>query len=75
MHREVLIDRGRFVIEELGLCLLGVCSSGLRGTDGNREFFLHLGRGREKGLGLDRLEAIVDGVVREGEIAASGADT
>lgn len=74
VHREVLIDRGRFVVEELGLALLGVGTSGMRGADGNKEFFLRIGRGREKGLGLDRLEEVVDGVVCEGDMTAPRVD-
>ncbi|MBN1630730.1 MAG: TlyA family RNA methyltransferase [Thermoleophilia bacterium] len=75
VHREVLIDRGRFVVEGLRLALLGVGTSGMRGADGNKEFFLHVGRGREKGLGLDRLEAVVAEVVCEGEMTAPRVDT
>jgi len=60
VHRDVLRERSRFVIEELGVELWGVCSSGVLGTDGNREFFLYLGRDGDKGLGLDTLDAAVD---------------
>lgn len=60
VHRSVLVDRGRFVIADLEIQLLGMCRSGLVGADGNAEFFLHVGRGREKGVGLDRLESVVD---------------
>ncbi|NLO28220.1 MAG: TlyA family RNA methyltransferase [Actinobacteria bacterium] len=60
VHRTVLMERGGFVIEELRVELLGMCRSGLLGADGNVEFFLHVGRGGEKGVGLDRLEAMVE---------------
>lgn len=60
VHRAVLVERGGFIIEELHIDLLGVCRSGLVGADGNVEFFLHVGRGREKGVGLDRLETMVE---------------
>jgi 23S rRNA (cytidine1920-2'-O)/16S rRNA (cytidine1409-2'-O)-methyltransferase len=60
VHRMVLQQRARFMIEELDVQLLGICRSGLPGADGNREFFMHIARGRENGVGLDRLEALVD---------------
>ena len=60
VHRAVLMERAGFIIEELRIELLGMCSSGLAGADGNVEFFLHVGRGREEGVGLDRLEAMVE---------------
>lgn len=63
VHRQVLTERARFVVETLGVGLLGICDSGLRGADGNREFFLHIGRGRGKGLGLDRLETVVEEIL------------
>jgi 23S rRNA (cytidine1920-2'-O)/16S rRNA (cytidine1409-2'-O)-methyltransferase len=67
VHRGVLLERGRFVLEELSLELRGMCRSGLRGTDGNAEFFVHLGRGREKGVGIDRLEAVVEDTLAQAE--------
>jgi 23S rRNA (cytidine1920-2'-O)/16S rRNA (cytidine1409-2'-O)-methyltransferase len=63
VHQLVLLERARFVIEEMGLELLGMCRSGLRGADGNVEFFMRVGRGREKGVGLDRLESLVEDIV------------
>jgi 23S rRNA (cytidine1920-2'-O)/16S rRNA (cytidine1409-2'-O)-methyltransferase len=63
VHRAVLLERGRFVVEELGIDLLGVCESGLPGADGNEEFFFHIARGGEKGPGLDRLEPMVQKVL------------
>lgn len=75
VHRAVLLERGRFVMQELGLDLVGLCASGLRGADGNREFFFHIARGRENGFGLDRLDEVVDEIVRGEDPAASKADT
>jgi hypothetical protein len=43
--------------------LLGLADSGLPGTDGNVEYFLHIARGGAKGLGLDTLEMVVDTTV------------
>lgn len=60
VHRQVLVELGRFVIAHLDTDLLGVTDSGLPGTDGNREFFFHLSRGGENGWGPDTLEAAVD---------------
>jgi 23S rRNA (cytidine1920-2'-O)/16S rRNA (cytidine1409-2'-O)-methyltransferase len=67
VHRTVLQERGRFVIEELNVQLLGICRSGLAGADGNREFFIHIARGRENGVGLDRLGPLVDTVLATAE--------
>ena len=66
IHRQVLQETGRFVIEEAGLEVLGMCRSGVVGASGNREFFIRVGRGREKGVGLDRLEALVEECMRGG---------
>jgi 23S rRNA (cytidine1920-2'-O)/16S rRNA (cytidine1409-2'-O)-methyltransferase len=63
VHRAVLDRVGRFVMEHTDAALLGVADSGLPGTDGNREFVLHVERGGEKGLGLDTLTAAIDDVV------------
>jgi 23S rRNA (cytidine1920-2'-O)/16S rRNA (cytidine1409-2'-O)-methyltransferase len=63
VHRKVLVECARFMIEEVELNVLGISRSGLRGTDGNQEFFLHVARGGDNGLGLDRLEAVVDGIL------------
>ncbi len=67
VHRRVLVERGRFVIEELDADLLGICRSGLPGADGNEEFFFHIARGGEKGLGLDTLEPAVHEVLAHAE--------
>ena len=73
VHRKALMEVGRFVVEEARLDLLGLCRSGLRGADGNEEFFLHVGRGREKGVRLDRLESIVDELLVAGETGGEAA--
>ena len=73
VHRKVLVEVGRFVIQEGGLDLLGLCRSGLRGADGNEEFFLHIVRGREKGVRLDRLESTVDELLAAGETGGEAA--
>ena len=51
VHREVLVFPGAFVVDELGLELLGLTDSGLPGADGNVEYFFYIGRGGEKGHG------------------------
>lgn len=63
VYRQVLLELGRFVIEDTDVALCGVVDSGLPGTDGNREFFFLLSRGGEKGWALDTLEAAVDVLV------------
>jgi 23S rRNA (cytidine1920-2'-O)/16S rRNA (cytidine1409-2'-O)-methyltransferase len=63
VHKQVLIDAARFASENVGLDVLGVCRSGVPGAGGNLEFFLHVARGREKGLGLDRLQEVVNDCV------------
>jgi len=73
IHRKVLVERARFMIEVAGLSVLGICRSGLRGTDGNQEFFLHVGRGGERGLEIDRLEEVVQGVLAAENTSATGA--
>ena len=60
VHRGVLLERGRLVIERLDAELSAICRSGLPGADGNEEFFFHITRGGEKGAALDRLESLVD---------------
>jgi 23S rRNA (cytidine1920-2'-O)/16S rRNA (cytidine1409-2'-O)-methyltransferase len=65
VHRAVLLERGRFVIEQLDAELYGMCRSGLRGTDGNEEFFLYIGRGSENAVGIDRLESVVNDTLAE----------
>jgi 23S rRNA (cytidine1920-2'-O)/16S rRNA (cytidine1409-2'-O)-methyltransferase len=60
VHKEVLRRIGEFLTREIALDVLGLCPSSLPGVGGNVEFFYHIARGREKGLGLDRLEALVE---------------
>lgn len=60
VHREVLSRLGQFVVNELDANLINMTDSGLPGTDGNVEFFFHIGRGGEKGHGLDTLEELVE---------------
>lgn len=63
VHREVLLGLARFVVSELDAEFLGVTDSGLPGADGNVEYFFHIGRGGEKGHGLDTLEQLVGATV------------
>lgn len=67
VHRAVLVDRATFILKDLGLEVYGMSRSGLRGADGNLEFFIYLGRGREKGLGIDRLEELVEETLAQPE--------
>jgi len=64
IHKRVLLQIATFVAGGLGLEVLGACRSGLPGVAGNLEFFLHIGRGREKAVRLDRLEKLVEECVR-----------
>ena len=64
VHRDVLVRVATFAVAELKVEVRGICDSGLPGTDGNVEFFLHIQRGGEKGLGLDTLGAVVDETLR-----------
>jgi len=79
VHRRVLLESARFLVCTLDTQLRGICRSALLGADGNAEFFLHLGRGGEKGAGLDTLEGLVDELLAEdgiGEVVGAGeADT
>ncbi len=72
VHRQVLLDSGKFMLLDLGLDVLGMCSSGLPGADGNKEFFIHISRGGEKGLELDRLESLIDGILTAKETPVTG---
>ncbi len=65
VHRAVLLERGRSIIEAQGIQLVGVCRSGLPGTDGNREFFFRVGRGGENALDLDTLEQLIEDLLIE----------
>jgi 23S rRNA (cytidine1920-2'-O)/16S rRNA (cytidine1409-2'-O)-methyltransferase len=59
-RRKVLREAGGFVIEQLDAHLLGLCRSRQPGTGGNVEFFFHVGRGGGNGVGLDRLEELIN---------------
>lgn len=67
VHRQTLVERGRFVIDVLDSELHGICRSGVPGVDGNREFFFHIARCGEKGIELDRLESLVLQVLASAE--------
>jgi 23S rRNA (cytidine1920-2'-O)/16S rRNA (cytidine1409-2'-O)-methyltransferase len=69
VHRQVLARAARHAVEAVGLEVMGVCRSSVPGVGGNVEFFLYLSRGREKGLGLDRLEELI-GTCVSGESSA-----
>lgn len=73
VHRSVLKERGRFVVSDLGLALLGLCRSAKPGTDGNVEFFIHCGRGGEKGVGVDTLDLLVEQAVFGDEQMEAGS--
>lgn len=60
---EVLARATTFATEELSLDVRGVSDSGLRGTEGNREFFVWLSRGGEQGLDPDNLAEEINRVV------------
>jgi 23S rRNA (cytidine1920-2'-O)/16S rRNA (cytidine1409-2'-O)-methyltransferase len=60
VHRAVVIETGRFLMREARVDVLNVCRSSVPGVGGNQEFFYHIGRGREKGVGLDRLAEVVE---------------
>jgi 23S rRNA (cytidine1920-2'-O)/16S rRNA (cytidine1409-2'-O)-methyltransferase len=71
VHRAVVMDTGAFLLGQARVDVLDVCRSEVRGVGGNVEFFYHIARGREKGLGLDRLEQVVERCVRsEGQEGA-----
>jgi 23S rRNA (cytidine1920-2'-O)/16S rRNA (cytidine1409-2'-O)-methyltransferase len=67
VHRSVLLELGRFVVEDLRLPVWGVTDSGLPGAGGNREFFLLFGRGGEAGLTPATLERAVDRLLAKGD--------
>ena len=65
VHETVLVRVCRFLVEDAGVEVFGLRRSEPTGTRGNVEFFYHLGRGREKGLGLDRLDALIADTVAQ----------
>jgi 23S rRNA (cytidine1920-2'-O)/16S rRNA (cytidine1409-2'-O)-methyltransferase len=73
VHRQVLADAARFAVQVIGLDVLGVCRSSVPGVGGNIEFFLHVARGREKGLRLDRLEELIGRCVSSESSPQGGA--
>ena len=56
----------------LGYALLGACASPIAGTEGNREFVLHL---RHGGQGLEGAEAALQGAVRQEDQPLSTAES
>jgi 23S rRNA (cytidine1920-2'-O)/16S rRNA (cytidine1409-2'-O)-methyltransferase len=73
VRRQVVWERSRFIIDHTDIALLGLHQSKVAGAGGNVEYFMHVGRGREKGVGLDRLEAVVDACVHGEERGGSEA--
>lgn len=73
VHRQVLMDVGRFVVEDLGIAVMAVARSQVPGVGGNVEFFMHIVKGGGSSLALDTLEKNVadcvggEGASREGE--------
>ena len=65
VHEAVLVRVSRFLVEGAGLEVFGLRRSDVTGAHGNVEFFYHVGRGREKGLGLDRLDALIADTVAQ----------
>lgn len=63
VHREVLLRVAGFAAGELGVDVYGLAGSGLPGAGGNREFFLHAGRGGGPGLSPATLEREVEGLL------------
>jgi 23S rRNA (cytidine1920-2'-O)/16S rRNA (cytidine1409-2'-O)-methyltransferase len=59
LHAQALRDVARQAQDELGLGVRGACPSTLRGSEGNREFFLHLRPGAPL-LSPEALEALVE---------------
>lgn len=59
VQSQVLLEAARFSHEGLGLDVRSVSRSKVAGVGGNVEFFLHLSRGGETGIGLDTLESVV----------------
>lgn len=72
VHRRVLAETARAVIENLSVDLMGICRSAVPGTGGNREFFFHLARGGASGLGLDTLEDTITMVLEKDAPAGGG---
>jgi len=62
LHRQALHHVARAAQAELGYAVRNACASTLTGTEGNREFFLHLAPGGDA-LAEGRLLALVAGAV------------
>lgn len=75
VHRDVLLELGRLVIDQLDADLRGLTDSGLLGADGNREFFFYLSRGGETAWGIDTLKRAVDVVVGIGDMTDMAGET
>jgi 23S rRNA (cytidine1920-2'-O)/16S rRNA (cytidine1409-2'-O)-methyltransferase len=63
LHLQAVRDVAQAAQGAFGLVVRGACASPVTGAQGNREFFLHLGRGGAP-LAADPLEAILRGAVR-----------
>ncbi len=68
VHRRVLHEISRFVLEDLGVRLLGMCRSEVPGAQGNIEFFLHLAHkqpeaGGAEGVTPDTLDQAISQVL------------
>ncbi len=68
VHRRVLREVSRFVLEDLGVRLLGICRSVVPGVQGNVEFFLHIAQeqpeaGGAKGVTPDTLDEAISRAV------------
>jgi 23S rRNA (cytidine1920-2'-O)/16S rRNA (cytidine1409-2'-O)-methyltransferase len=63
LHAEVLATVARRAADELGYAIVGACPSPITGTEGNREFFLHL-RPAGPGLLADEREAAMRSLAR-----------
>jgi len=64
LHRAALRAVAGFAVHEAGYGMLAARASVITGSEGNREFFLHLAHGR-RGLEDHALEAALDGAVAE----------
>jgi len=64
VHRRVLSETARFVLEHLDGALLGLCRSAVPGTGGNVEYFFHIARGGENQPAPDTLESDIEELVQ-----------
>jgi 23S rRNA (cytidine1920-2'-O)/16S rRNA (cytidine1409-2'-O)-methyltransferase len=63
-HLQALREVAAAARSEATFVVAGACPSPLLGSEGNREFFLHLRTGDASGLGDDALEAVLERAVR-----------